>query len=49
MHAQAVIAIIGNFNRVSWKYELAGYRYMGLDAGKCLWADVSSWSKHEHH
>lgn len=33
MHAQAVIAIIGNFNRVSWKYGSRGYRYMGLDAG----------------
>lgn len=33
MHAQAIVAIIGNFERVAWKYGSRGYRYMGLDAG----------------
>ena len=33
MHAQAVIGIVGNFDRVAWKYGSRGYRYMGLDAG----------------
>lgn len=32
MHAQAAIAIIGNFSRVSWKYGSRGYRYMGFGA-----------------
>lgn len=31
--AQAVLAITGDFPRVSWKYGTRGYRYMGLDAG----------------
>lgn len=33
VHAQCVLAITGNFPRVSWKYGTRGYRYMGLDAG----------------
>ncbi|WIK64422.1 SagB/ThcOx family dehydrogenase [Gleimia hominis] len=33
MHAQCVIAIVGNYERVSWKYGTRGYRYMGIDAG----------------
>lgn len=33
MHAQSVIAIVGNYERVAWKYGTRGYRYMGIDAG----------------
>lgn len=33
VHAHSVIAITGNFPRVSWKYGTRGYRYMGMDAG----------------
>ena len=33
VHAQAVLALTGDFPRVSWKYGTRGYRYMGLDAG----------------
>lgn len=33
MHAQAVIALVGNYERVAWKYGTRGYRYMAMDAG----------------
>lgn len=33
MHAQVVIAIVGNYERVAWKYGTRGYRYMAMDAG----------------
>lgn len=33
MHAQVVMAIVGNYERVAWKYGTRGYRYMAMDAG----------------
>ncbi|MDO5068133.1 MAG: SagB/ThcOx family dehydrogenase [Propionibacteriaceae bacterium] len=33
MHAQVVIAIVGDYERVAWKYGTRGYRYMAMDAG----------------
>jgi SagB-type dehydrogenase family enzyme len=32
-HAPVVIALVGNFARVSWKYGTRGYRYLNVDTG----------------